>query len=227
MVREYVEQRDINVFFILDASANMLFGSVKKLKIEYAIELVTAMANAILGVGDNVGIALINDKFIAKIYPQKGRQQIYNITRLMINHDNYGGHFRFKAAAEFALHYLKGFNILVIVSDFFNLDKNWEESLKLIAKKFDVVGIMVRDPRDRTFPEDAGEIVIGDPHSNKTLLIEPALIKGAYEKIIKDQELEIEHKFHKNMADFVNIPTDKSFVEPILTLFKERALKWR
>ncbi|MEK6835774.1 MAG: DUF58 domain-containing protein [Nanoarchaeota archaeon] len=227
LIKEYVEARDINVFFILASSASMLFGSIEKLKIEYAIELVSAMANAILEVGDNVGIALISNKVITKIYPEKGRQQIYNITRLLVNPDNYGGRFMFKVATEFALHYLKESTVLIIVSDFIYLDKDWEYSLKLLTKKFDVIGIMTRDPRDRTLPEDAGEIVIADPHSNKTLLVDPAIIKPAYEKMIREQELEIEHIFHKNVADFIDISTDKSFVQPVLTLFRERALRWK
>lgn len=227
LIKEYVEERDINIFFILDSSASMLFGSIDKLKIEYAIELVASLANAVLEVGDNVGIVLVSDDVIAKIYPQGGKQQLYNITKLIVNPDIYGGRFRFKIASDFALNYLKESSVLIFVSDFIYLEKDWEESLKLITKKFDVIGIMVRDQRDRTLPEGSGEIVIADPHSTKTLLIDPKLLKNAYESMIKKQEIEIEKAFHRNEADFLNISTDKPFVKPILNLFKERAIRWK
>ena len=227
LLKEYIEERDINIFFILDASSSMLFGSIDKLKIEYAIELVASLSNAVLEAGDNVGIALVNDKVIAKIYPSGGKQQLYNITKLIIDPDLYEGRFKFNIASNFALNYLKESSVLIIVSDFISLDKGWEERLKLLSKKFDVIGIMVRDQRDKTLPKESGEIVIGDPHSNETLLIDPKMIKNAYESIIKKQEIEIEKTFHKNSADFVNLSTDKPFIKPILNLFKERAIKWK
>ena len=86
---------------------------------------------------------------------------------------------------------------------------------------------MVRDPRDRTLPDDVGQVVIEDPYSNKDLLIEPGLIKEVYEDEIRRQEKWVKDLFLKDKSDFLLLTTDKSFVQPILSLFKERALKWR
>ena len=86
---------------------------------------------------------------------------------------------------------------------------------------------MVRDPRDKTLPVDAGQVVIEDPYSKQTLLIEPELIKDIYEEEIKKQENEIKELFLKNRSDFISLTTDKSFMKPVLNLFRERSLKWR
>ena len=86
---------------------------------------------------------------------------------------------------------------------------------------------MVRDPRDRIMPEDVGEIVLQDPNTGKTLLIEPGLIKQAYEHDVKEQEIRIKKSLFKIGIDFADVSTDKSFVKPIINLFLKRALRWR
>ena len=86
---------------------------------------------------------------------------------------------------------------------------------------------MIRDPRDKTMPEDVGEVYVQDPNSEKTLLVEPALIKQAYEHNVREQENRIRIAFLKNNIDFAEILTDKSFVKPIVGLFLKRTLKWK
>ena len=72
LMKEYIQERDINVFFVVDASSNMLFGSTDKLKIEYAIELIAGLSHAALEAGDRVGFALVSDKVVKKLIPDKG-----------------------------------------------------------------------------------------------------------------------------------------------------------
>ena len=43
--------------------------------------------------------------------------------------------------------------------------------------------MMVRDPRDLTFPEGSGEVLLEDPFSGSTLLVSPKNIKDEYKKM--------------------------------------------
>ena len=229
LVRKYIEERDIDVFFLLDASSNMLFGSTDKLKVEYMIELVASLSHAVLEAGDNVGLGLFTDKIVEKIAPSRNREQFYLITKKMLEVENYGGRFDFNQACKFALSYLRESSILIILSDFSNLLDNPanEEYLKLITKKFDVISIMIRDLRDREMPEDVGQVVLQDPSTDKTLIVEPELIKQAYERFIREQENKIKNLFFKEGASFIDIQTDKSFVKPLVGLFRARAARLR
>ena len=69
--------------------------------------------------------------------------------------------------------------------------------METLNTRFDVICIMVRDPRDKTLPVDVGEVVIQDPKTGKTLLIEPELIKHSYESIVKEQEEKIKKTLFK------------------------------
>jgi len=227
LVKQYVEEREINVFFVLDCSSRMLFGSAEKLKAEYNIELTASLTHAILEAGDNVGLALHSDDVKAKLVPSRGKSQFYEVSRLLLNTEYYNGSFNLKNAVKFVFNYLKESAVVIIISDFINWKDEWEEPLKLLTTKFDVICIMVRDPRDKTLPEDVGEVYVQDPDSEKTLLIEPRLIKQSYEHRVKEQEIIIRNIFYKNNIDFTEILTDKSFVKPIVGLFLRRALKWK
>ena len=227
LIRQYEEERDLNVFFVIDCSSGMVFGSTEKLKNEYAAEIVISLAFTILDFGDSVGLAMFNDKIIKKVYPGKGKGQFYSIVRTLSDPESYGGGFNFDNVTDFILNYLKQSTVVIIVSDFVGLNENSLDKLKLISTKYDTVGIMVRDPRDKTLPTDVGQVVIEDPYSNKSLLIEPKLIKEVYEEEIKKQEKWIKNSFATNKSDFLSLTTDKSFVKPLIGLFSERAIRWR
>ena len=227
LIRQYEEERDLNVFFVVDCSSGMVFGSTDKLKNEYAAELVISLAFTILDAGDSVGLVMFSDKVVKKVYPGKGRGQFYSMIKTLSDPNNYGGGFDFDNVTDFILNYIKPSSIVIFLSDFVGLKESSLEKLKLITNKYDTVGVMVRDPRDKILPEDAGQVVIEDPYSNKSLLIEPKLIKEVYEEEIKKQEKWIKDSFMINKSDFLSLTTDKSFVKPVIGLFMERTIKWR
>ncbi|MFH1209902.1 MAG: DUF58 domain-containing protein [archaeon] len=227
LVKTYVEERELNVLFLLDIGNSMLFGSTKKLKNEYAIELIASLAYAILEAGDNVGIALFNEDVVIKVPPAKGRKQFYAIVKEMLDPNIYGGGFNLEKAIEFALSYLKEKNgLVIIVSDFIGLKGEWLVKLRYLGKKFETVGIMVRDPRDRTLPDDVGEVMIQDPYSNKSMLIDPKILKNKYEDYVRKQEHDLKETFLKCRADFINLSTDESFIKEILAFFYRRKAKF-
>ena len=58
LVKEFIEERNLEVIFMVDVSSQMLAGSVQKLKAEYIAEIVAAMGYSILKAGDAVGLLL-------------------------------------------------------------------------------------------------------------------------------------------------------------------------
>ncbi len=228
LIKEYVEERNINVVFVLDVSESMLFGSTQKLKNEYAAELVASLAHAILEVGDSVGLVMFNDSIVKTILPGRKRSQFYDLSRSLINADLYGGKIDFSKMSKHILNYFPNGSVVIIVSDFMGMDSEWGKNLKLLSGKFDLIGLVIRDPRDRTLPADyVGEVFIKDPYSNKHMTIDPSLLSELYEKEVKVQEEKLLNSFVEAGADSSLITTDKYFVNSIVKLFKQRSLKMR
>lgn len=227
LVKEYVEERDLQILFVVDVSSSMVFGSTAKLKNEYALEMVTSLANFILKAGDRIGFALFSDKILELRMPAKSQRQLFILTNSLLDPDIYGGNYDLGKILRTLMGSLTPeIAAIIIVSDFIG-PRNWSTELKTLNKKIETIGIMICDPRDRTLPTDSQQIVVADPYSNKTELIDSSLIKERYERYARQQEEEIRNSFSEAGCDFLKLTTDKSFIVPLATFFKMRAGKWR
>lgn len=228
LIKEFKEERNVEVFFLIDVSSSMIFGSTQKIKIEYVAELTAALAYAILNVGDRVGFALFTDKIVKRVPAMGGERQFYVLGKTLLDPDVYGGNFDFNEAVRFLLSYLKETSVVIIISDFIGLkNHDWVKNLRVLSKKIDTIALMVRDPRDRVIPSDVGQVVVSDPYSKKELIIDTSLVAYRYEKEVKLQEKQLRENFRKTEAELIEITTDKSFVRPIIELFKKREMRWR
>lgn len=223
LVREFVEERNLNVFFLVDVSSSMMCGSIDKLKIEYSIELVAALSYTILQAGDSMGFALFSDRVSRHEIPKSGVKQYYSIARSLVDPRYYGGNYDLAEALKFTMNFLKEFSIVIIVSDFIGLKNDWKRYVKIAAQKYDLIGIMIRDRIDEELPDYNGQVVFGDVFSNRQLIVNVDSVKEEYAKHAKYLEKEISDTFINAGSDFLELDTDKPFIKPITDLFLRRA----
>jgi len=227
LIREFIEERNLNVFFLIDVSNSMILSSIPKLKCEYAAELVSCLSYAMLTAGDNIGYALFNDSIVKEMPPTGGLKQFYTFLDILTDPKMYSGNYDIKKAIKFLIERIKERTLVFIISDFIGAQQGWEKDLEIAANKFDLIGIMVRDPIDKAITGGMGQLAIIDPFSENRLFIEPNSIKEAYAKETRRDEKEVEDIFKNNNSDFLSLTTNKPFLEPLITLFKSRAKKWR
>jgi uncharacterized protein (DUF58 family) len=228
LVKEYEQEKSVNIYFLMDVSDSMLFTSTKKLKVEHAAEIVSSMAYAILKSGDGVGLSMFTDKLVTI----RGINMGSKMHRLMVgdlnNVNNYGGKFNFANVAKNTMALFKSSAVIVIISDFIGLDKGWQKYLKMLNNKFEVIGIMIRDPRDRELPKNAGQYFLQDPYTGEKLYIDTAIYADAYKKYVESEEKDIEKSFKGANADFLKIITSKKdYYVDIIKFFKRRSLTHR
>ncbi|MBS3135937.1 DUF58 domain-containing protein [Candidatus Woesearchaeota archaeon] len=225
LVKQYVEERNLNVFFLIDVSNTMILSSQPKLKCEYAAEIVSSLSYTILRSGDNVGYALFNDKIVNYAPPVKGLNVHQQLIDVLTQSSNYGGEYNLSKAITFAAENLSKGTIVIIVSDFIGTIDS--DSFRLLADKFSVLGMMVRDPIDRSIPEGMGQLAVADPFSNDTMLVDPNILKPYYEEEVKKNEEYVRSLFMENGSDFIILQTDSDFIGKIIELFRMRQMKWR
>ena len=227
LVKEFREERDLSIYFLLDVSSSMIFGSGEKLKNEYAAELVASLSHFILQMGDNVGLYMFNDEVRYLVSASSSSNQYYSILKSLVDSSHYGGGYNLKNSIEYVLKTTKRKGMLFIISDFIGLKPGWDDAIKIATGKFDVVGVMIRDRRDLELPGGTGQVVISDPFTGKTMLVDPDEIKQDYEKFSKTFEEAIHKKFSGVNADFFQLVTDEPFVKPIINFFRRRELLLR
>ncbi|MDD5253553.1 MAG: DUF58 domain-containing protein [Candidatus Nanoarchaeia archaeon] len=227
LVKQYREERNLEVFFLVDVSDNMVFGSGEKLKNEYVAELVASFVHVILNTGDKVGVALCSNDIVERITPSRSKEQFYAIGRTLVDPNHYGGFFDLKKSVNFLTRFLKKRSLVFIVSDFLNMDPGWEEDLRLASQKYDLVFISVRDPRDYEMPDKSFQIVIENPKTGEQMLVSPASIKERYKEYTKQQEETFKGRLDSLGIDYLFLKTDESFVQPLIALFSRRKKRWR
>lgn len=228
LVREYIEERNLNVFFLVDASSTMLFGSRDKIKAQYAAELVASMSFAIIHASDSVGLGMFNKNLVKNFLPASGEKQYYNLLNSLVDLSLYGNGFDLTKPLRYYTEVLPRGSLFFIVSDFIGLKGDeWIKALRIACRKLDVIGIMIRDVRDRQLPGEYSEIVLESPEDDRKKIINPAAIKQAYESYVKREEERILEIFSQSGGEFLLLTTDMNFVNIIIKMFKRRVLKYR
>jgi len=224
LVREYEEYKTINVFFLLDVSDSMLFTSTKKLKCEYAAEILFNLATAISDAGDNVGYAIFNDKIVAKQFPGLGREMIYRMVQDLENGEHYGGKSDFKQVMTLVNSLLRQKSLIILISDFIALPKGWEKYIQMLSIRYDLIGIMVRDKHDYLLPTEGLQVVVRDPATpDDALLVDLKQYASLFAEEAAAEETYIKNVFEKARASFLKIDTLDDSIDALLDFFRKRA----
>ncbi|MBR9704687.1 DUF58 domain-containing protein [Candidatus Pacearchaeota archaeon] len=226
VVKEFVEERNLDVIFLVDVSSQMLTGSSKKLKAEYIAEFVSSFSRSVLAVGDSVGLVMFSDKIVKNIPADSGMKQFYSLTKNLTNVSNYGGYSNIDNAISFIFKSRGEGALVILVSDFIYGIKS-DRNLKLASKKFDFISVIIRDPIDMDLPKGFGEVVVEDPYSGSTLLIDPNKVDREYIKDVRIHIGQIEKMIKKSGSDYLFLETNKPFIKDIIKFFKRREAQLR
>lgn len=221
LVREYVEERGISVFFLVDVSSKMLLGSTEKLKSEFVADFVASLSKAILASGDKVGLALFSDKITKIVYPDMGMKHFFYISESLSDLLSYGGNCNMGKAIDFAVQILNKNAVLFLVSDFLNEEKV-DDSLRIAGQKFDMISVIVRDPIDMSLPKGIGNITVEDPVSGERLLANPNKVSKYYSYEVKKQLSKLKRSFIKSNISVLNLNTKEPFMKKITEFMVSR-----
>ncbi|MCF7866066.1 DUF58 domain-containing protein [Candidatus Woesearchaeota archaeon] len=223
LVREFEDYKNFTVFFLLDVSDSMLFTSIEKLKCEYAAELAYMMADAINKAGDAVGLAMFNDKFVNNIQPTIGSETLRHIETNLLNPNNYGGNYDLPKALLMTRSFIDQKAVLIIISDFLGLKKGWDKYIKLMADNYELIGIMIKDPRDRELPSTGGQMLLKDPFTGKNIYVDTKKYAKKYKEMNLIQENEVKEVFKKSRGDFLILTTDEDYISKLTGFFRKRS----
>jgi uncharacterized protein (DUF58 family) len=220
-IKEYIEERELNVMLMVDVSSSGEFGSTEKFKNEISAEVASILAFAAIRNNDKIGLIVFSNKIEHYIPPKKGKAHVWNIIRTILNYEPEGRLTDLNIPLEYLLKIQKRKCIAFLISDF--QATNYETNVKLAGQKHDLVAISISDPRERNLPK-IGLINLRDSESGETLLIDTD--NREMTKLLTSYEREKRGKFKKLFrsigVDTIEIDTDGSLVEPIIRYFKIR-----
>jgi len=228
MAKKYIEERDLNIYFLVDVSNSMLFGSSDKLKAEYVAEFVVSLSHLIIGSGDRVGLVMFSDEVVKMLHPSGTRNQFALFTKFLSDSSLYGGGFDLDKAVEHVFQRVNSaYTVFVLVSDFIKMRKSNLRSLRLLGSRFEALAVMVRDKFDEHLPKTGLQFSTQDPYSGRQMILDPSIAAELYRKNVIRQKGMVKEMLKHSRVDLVELVTDKSFSIPVSGFLRGRALGGR
>ena len=217
----FEEERELSVMLLVDISASNLFGTVGKRKKDLVTEMAAVLTFSAVTNNDKVGVIFFSDKIEKFIAPKKGKQHALFIVRQLLTMETTSKGTNLDDAIKFFNNSSRQKSIAFILSDF--LDEGFDDDLKVIAKRHDVIGLRVYDKMDMQLPE-AGLLQLQDAETKKTKWVDSsnAMVRYNYQQHFMKQSDSCKTYFRKAGAELLHIRTDEDYVKILQQFFIKR-----
>jgi uncharacterized protein (DUF58 family) len=222
-VRQYLEDRELSAWFLIDRSPSMSFGSPGRPKELVLAELVGSLARLITRDGNRVGAILFDNTHDRTIPPRSTRNQVLLLARELLRTPAPS-----QATTDLsellstALLSIRRRSLVFVVSDFIS-EPGWEKPLRLLARKHEVIAIRVSDPSEKQLP-DAGTVVLQDVETGAQMTVntaDPELRRRYAEAAVRRSD-ELTAAMSRSGIDLFEVSTDEDLVDALIRMARRR-----
>lgn len=168
-IRVFTEERDRPVLLLVDQRMSMFFGTRHNMKSVTAAEAAALIAFRVLDQGDRIGGIVFGDETVGELRPRKSRQALDRFL-LALERANHAlaadgpvvdSAMPLNQPLASALRIARRNHLVVIISDFDEIDAQTEKLIGTLSRHNDVVLCPVTDPISRDIPEGV-KLVVSD-----------------------------------------------------------------
>ena len=220
-VKRYAEERELTVMLLVDASASQYFGSVRQLKSALAAELGALFAFSAITNNDKVGLIIFTDRIELALPPRKGTHHVLRVIREVLSLKPAGKGTDIPAALEHLARVTKRRCVVFVISDF--LDPACRQTLKIAAKRHDVIAVVLNDPREATLPA-VGLVELEEAETGERYVVDTndARVRQAFAKQATAARAERDRMLRASDVDAIVVDTDKPYTQALLRFFRMR-----
>ncbi len=229
-VRQYIEDREVTAWFLLDLSPSVDFGTTHSLKSSVLIDFVTLFSRLLTRRGNRVGAYLYSSQHARMIPARGGRMHVLRITNDLLK-------WQWQTQAPFTdlvpmlkagLNTIKRRSLVFIVSDFI-CAPGWERPLTMLTQKHEVIAVRLWDPREMELP-DVGLVVMEDAETGEQLFVDTHDLnfRKRFLDASNQRESMLKETFRRAGVDVLSISTEDDLVRSIVRFASLRAKrrKW-
>ncbi len=227
-VKRYVEERELTVMLLVDASASGQFGTINRFKREIAAELAAVLAFSAISNNDKVGLLIFTDQIELFIAPRKGRRHVLRLIRDLLAFTPQGYKTDLKMGLETLNHMLKRRGIIFLLSDFLTPPNSYSSVLQVANRRHDIIAVTLSDPREQEWP-NVGLVALEDAETGQVKWVDTGSRQWRQEFAERVLELKLarDRVFRKAKVDRINVSTDRDYVLPLTNFFEQRSRRIR
>jgi uncharacterized protein (DUF58 family) len=221
-VKKFTEERELTVVLLVDASASGRFGTEPSTKLQMAAEISALLTFSALRNNDRVGLLLFTDEVELFLPPRKGREHGLRVLREVLAFEPHGRATRINQALEYLQRVVTKRAVVFLVSDFF--DDGYERTLRVAARKHDMVAISVEDPRESQLPP-VGLVAVVDPESGQPGVIDSSSsrVRKRYADFAAAARQGKKDVLRRCGVELLELSTGVPYEIPFVRFFRERA----
>ncbi len=218
-VRQFLEDRDLSAWFLLDLSGSVDFGSNDITKLTVSTGFVAALARVMTRHGNRVGAVLYGSKVDTVMQPGASRVHVLELIRHMLTPrpPQRGGPgtslYDLLATADAVI---RRRSLVFVVSDFISAP-GWQDALGRLAQRHDVVAVRLFDPAEMALP-DVGMVTVEDAETGEQLFIDAGDpgFRARYAALAEAAEQALADGFARAGVDMLELATDEDLLAALL-----------
>ncbi|MGB8489755.1 MAG: DUF58 domain-containing protein [Bacteroidales bacterium] len=220
-IKIYEEERELTVMLLVDVSGSGNFGTVASFKRDVMTEVAAVLSFSALYNNDKIGVIFFSDIIEKFIPPQKGRKHILRIIRELLDFAPASNSTNLSVPLRYLTNAIKKRCTAFLISDF--LAPDFEEALRIVSNKHDVVALNVSDPLETALP-DVGFIKVADSETGDERWVDTSSsrARSAYSHWWNTHIGTIRNSFRRCGVDYTELNTKDDYVKPLIQLFENR-----
>ncbi len=229
-IRQYMEDREITAWFLVDLSPSMDFGTDSVEKRSVLIDLVATLARLLTRHGNRVGAIIFNGQEAEngsngsgrrkdRVLPARsGRNHVLQLIHELTKQPRLPKSplTNLNAILTSGLLSIKRRSLVFILSDFISAP-GWERTLNLLAHNHEVLAIRLWDPREIELP-DAGPLWMEDAETGEQLYVDTSdrKFRAQFAQAVQQRENGLKAAFQHAGVEPWSLSTHEDLVRAIL-----------
>jgi uncharacterized protein (DUF58 family) len=226
-VREFMEDRELTAWLLLDRSRSMAFGAVERTKERVLCELAATLAQLLVRGGNRIGAIVYDGDRQWTIPPRQGRNQVLTLVGELLRPLSGGPVTDLNKLLDNAARLVRRRSLVVLISDFIS-EPGWERSLLRLTERHEVVAVRLVDPREYELP-DAGLLVVQDAETGEQLVVDSSdpELRRRLLAAAEEQDATIRHAVARAGVDLHVVSTEDDLVSAFVRMAGTRSRRRR
>lgn len=217
-IRQYMEDREITAWFLLDLSPSMDFGSAAALKRTRLVDFVTTMARILTRHGNRIGAVFYGGRIEQTIPARGGRLHVLRLINDLLKQPylEQAPFTKLSALLEGSLNAIKRRSLVFVISDFIS-EPGWERPLKLINQRHELIAVRLWHPSELELP-DIGPVIMEDSETGEQLYVDThdSKLRSRFKQSALLREAALREAFRGANVEAFSLGTDEDLVRAIV-----------
>lgn len=225
-VRQYLEDREITAWFLLDLSPSVDFGTTQtqRDKRTALTEFVAVLARLLTRHGNRVGAMMFGSGIQRTVPARGGKLQVLRLINEMQKQPRLAraSFTNLKSFFDGALNSIRRRSLVFVVSDFIS-EPGWERALSLLGQRHEVIAVRLYDPREVELP-DVGMVVMEDAETGAQMFVDThdAKFRQRFFAAAQKREQDLNTAFKRAGVDVMSLSTEDDLVRAIVRFASQR-----